>query len=83
MTWEEFKVQRQRLGLLLEAPWATLDDAELDSAGDKWALFVEALERRHGIQRKHAQLLLVRWFAGLPSNGSEAIAANAIGGTAS
>lgn len=76
MNWEEVSVEWERLGPLLKSKWGKLLDHDLAASGEKRELLADALERRYGIQRKHAELQLDRWVAALkPAGRAEASAA--------
>jgi hypothetical protein len=70
MNWEQVNSDWDRLGPLLKAKWAKLDEQDLAAAGDKRKLLADALERHYGIQRKHAELQLDRWIAALKPAGA-------------
>lgn len=70
MDWQEVAEHWVQVIPGLKSKWAKLTDEDLAGPEQKRELLASALERRYGIQRKHAELQLDRFVEKLVANGA-------------
>jgi hypothetical protein len=65
MNWDEVLADWQRCEALLTSKWSRVTGEDLLALREGREHLADSLERRYGIQRKHADLQVTRWLADL------------------
>jgi hypothetical protein len=73
MNWDQVVADWQRIEPLLTSKWSKLTEEDMPALRESREPLADALERRYGIQKKHAELQVTRWLADLkPTPGASA-----------
>ena len=62
MSWDQVLADWQRFEPLLKSKWGRFDEDDLAALREGRDLLADTLERRYGLQRKHAELQATRWL---------------------